>query len=58
MKEGTTEIMLHPGTDNQVLIPATAWDHDFEAELDAVTDPGMVELVHQLGITVGNFSDL
>ena len=35
MKEGTTEIMLHPGTDNQVLIPATAWDHDFEAELDA-----------------------
>lgn len=58
MKEGTTEIMLHPGTDNQVLIPATAWDHDFEAELDAVTDSGMVELVHQLGITLGNFSDL
>lgn len=58
LKDGTTEIMLHPGTDNKVLIPATAWDHDFEAELAGVTDPGMVDLVKQLGVTVGNFSDL
>lgn len=58
LKEGTTEIMLHPGTDNKVLIPATAWDHDFEAELAGVTDPAILALVQQLGITVGNFSDL
>lgn len=58
LKEGTTEIMLHPGTDNKVLIPGTAWDHDFEAELAGVTDPGMIDLVKQLGINVCNFSDL
>lgn len=58
LKDGTTEIMLHPGTDNKILIPATAWDHDFEGELEAVTDPDMVDLVQQLGITVGNFTNL
>lgn len=58
LKEGTTEIMLHPGTDNGILIPATAWDHDFEAELAGVTNPDILALVQQLGITVGNFTNL
>ena len=58
LKEGTTEIMLHPGTDNKVLIPDTVWDHDFEAELAGVTDPDLVDLVEQLDIHVCNFSDL
>ncbi len=37
--EGTTEVMVHPGTDNAVLIPDCRWDHDFEAELHAVCAP-------------------
>lgn len=37
--EGTTEVMVHPGTNNAVLIPDCRWDHDFEAELHAVCAP-------------------
>lgn len=56
--EGTTEIMIHPGTDNKILIPATQWDHDFEGELAAATDLEILDLVREQGIQVGNFSDL
>ncbi len=58
LPEGTTEIMMHPGTDNKKLIPDTVWDHDFEAELAAMTDPGLMALVVEKGIGTVNFSDL
>ena len=58
LREGTTEVMLHPGTSNEILIPATQWDHDFEGELDAVTDDGILQLVQEQKITVQNFRDL
>lgn len=58
LKEGTTEVMLHPGTSNGILIPATQWDHDFEGELDAVTDQEILQLVKEQNITLGNFTDL
>ena len=58
LKEGTTEVMLHPGTSNGILIPATQWDHDFEGELDAVTDQEILQLVKEQNITVQNFRDL
>ena len=50
--------MLHPGTDNAVLQPAIQWDHDFEAELTAVTAPQNLDLVKSQGISVINFTDL
>lgn len=37
--EGTTEVMMHPGTSNDVLVPFTKWQHDFEAEFAAATAP-------------------
>lgn len=58
LREGTTEVMLHPGTSNEILIPATQWDHDFEGELDAVTDQEILQLVKDQNITLGNFTDL
>lgn len=58
LKDGTTEVMLHPGTSNEILIPATQWDHDFEAELAAATDPDILEFVRDQGIQIGNFRDL
>ena len=58
LQEGTTEVMLHPGTDNAVLQPAIQWDHDFEAELTAVTAPQNLDLVKSQGISVINFTDL
>ena len=58
LREGTTEVMLHPGTSNEILIPSTQWDHDFEGELDAVTDDGILQLVQEQKISVQNFRDL
>ena len=55
LREGTTEIMLHPGTDNAVLQTACRWDHDFEAELRAVTSPRILEKLSRKGIEAVNF---
>ena len=46
------------GTLKEILIPATQWDHDFEGELDAVTDDGILQLVQEQKISVQNFRDL
>lgn len=43
LKNGTTEVMLHPGTNNAVLVRDCRWNHDFEAELAAVSAPAVRE---------------
>ncbi len=58
LKEGVTEIMLHPGTDNKVLIPATAWQHNFEAELEGIVDPGNLQIAKERAIQPVNFAQL
>ena len=58
MPDGTTEVMLHPGTDNSVLVPDCEWEHDFEEELRAVTSEKTMELLKDKNITVGNLADL
>ena len=58
LPDGTTEIMMHPGTNNKILIPDTAWDHDFEAELSAMTDPELMKLVSEKEIGIVNFADI
>lgn len=58
LPDGTTEIMMHPGTNNKILIPDTAWDHDFEAELSAMTDPELMKLVLEKEIGIVNFADI
>ena len=58
MEDGTTEVMLHPGTDNGILIPSCEWEHDFEEELRAVTSKETMELLDKKHIVVGNFADL
>lgn len=55
---GVTEVMLHPGTDNAVLQAACGWQHDFEAELSAVTDTEVLRLLQEKGIRCSNFRDL
>lgn len=57
-QSGTTEIMLHPGTDNDILIPATDWQHDFTAELAAVTDSTVLEKFKALNINAVNYEAL
>jgi len=58
MKDGTLEVMLHPGTDNKVLQDYTGWQHDFEAELAAVTSPKILKLLEDKDISAVNFSAL
>ncbi|MBQ7705348.1 MAG: ChbG/HpnK family deacetylase, partial [Selenomonadaceae bacterium] len=43
LEEGTTEVMLHPGTNNEILQKYCDWQHDFEAELNAVTSPKILK---------------
>ena len=58
LEDGTTEVMLHPGTNNQVLQKYCAWEHDFEAELNAVTSPKILKLLEKENVTAVNFNAL
>ena len=58
LREGTTEVMLHPGTDNAVLQRECRWEHDFEAELQAVTSGKILEKLRERKVTAVNFHDL
>lgn len=58
LQEGTTEVMLHPGTDNKILQDFCKWEHDFEAELAAVTSPRVLSLLAEKNISAINFSAL
>ena len=55
LRDGVTEVMLHPGTDNTVLIRDCLWDHDFEAELAAVCAPAVRDACAAAGAEIANF---
>lgn len=58
LKSGTTEIMMHPGVDNRILVKDTLWDHDFEAEYHALTSPAILKRIRDKNIRVVNFGDI
>ena len=58
LADGTTEVMLHPGTDNAVLIRDCLWNHDFEAELTAVCAPVVRDTLTASGAEIVNFRTL
>ncbi len=58
LREGTTEVMLHPGTDNKILQDFCRWEHNFEEELAAVTSPKILQTLAEKNISTINFSDL
>ena len=58
LADGTTEVMLHPGTDNAVLVRDCLWAHDFEAELSAVCAPAMRDALAAEGAEIVNFRAL
>lgn len=55
LRDGTTEVMLHPGTDNTVLIRDCLWQHDFEAELAALCAPAVRTALAAAGAEIVNF---
>ena len=58
LPKGTTEVMLHPGTNNALLQDFCQWEHDFEAELAAVTSQETINLLQENNIQLKNFADL
>ena len=58
LPSGTTEIMMHPGTDNTLLAKETGWDHDFEAEFAAMTSGEIGEILAEAGIETVNYNEL
>ena len=58
LQDGTTEVMLHPGTDNKILQDFCEWEHDFEEELAAVTSPKVLSLLDEQKISAVNFTAL
>ena len=58
LREGTTEVMMHPGTANEELVRDCGWQHDFEAELAAILSPKAAKLLEEEGIEVVNFQAL
>jgi len=58
MSEGVTEVMLHPGTNNAQLAQECGWAHDFEAELNAATSPGLIVMLKERQIIPINFGEI
>lgn len=58
LEEGTTEVMIHPGTNNEVLQRYCDWAHDFEEELYALTSPRVMGVLKNKRLTLTDFSDL
>lgn len=55
LSDGTTEVMLHPGVDNEILRGFCQWDHDFETELAAVTSPKVLAALDSHNVAAINF---
>ncbi|MBE6075201.1 MAG: ChbG/HpnK family deacetylase [Selenomonas ruminantium] len=58
LQPGTTEVMMHPGTENAVLVPDCGWEHDFEAELAAIVSPAVRELAAAGAVEITDFRAL
>ena len=58
LQPGTTEVMMHPGLDNKVLVPDCAWEHDFESEQAAIMSPAVRELAAAGQVEITNFRAL
>lgn len=58
MKPGVTEVMMHPGTDTTILKKACRWEHDFEAEQNAIISADITELLKKRRVRIINFREL
>ena len=58
LREGVTEVMMHPGTANEEIVRASGWQHDFEAELGAILSPKVAKLAAEEGVEIVNFQAL
>ena len=58
LREGTTEVMMHPGTANEEIVRDSGWQHDFEAEFGAILSPKVAKLAAEEGVEIVSFQAL
>ena len=58
LKPGVTEVMMHPGTDTVTLKKACRWEHDFEAERNAIISKDIAARLAEKQVELINFRDL
>jgi predicted glycoside hydrolase/deacetylase ChbG (UPF0249 family) len=58
LSSGVSEIMIHPGADSQVLGQLYGWGYNWEAELAAVTSPGVLGRIKERNIELISFREL
>ena len=58
LPQGTTEVMMHPGTKNDVLQEDSGWQHDFESELAAILSPRVEAALQKAEVEPVNFRHL
>lgn len=56
--EGTTEIMMHPGTENEILRSLYKWDLHWQEELAAVTSQAICKKITDKEIELLSFGEL
>ncbi len=54
--EGITEVMLHPGMENETLAQISGWQHDYVAEYQASCSPEVGELLRANDIEPANYT--
>lgn len=58
VREGTTELMVHPGLSDEELRATSSYADEREAELLLLTHPGVVAAIQQHGIELTHFGQL
>lgn len=58
LKNGTTEVMVHPGDDDVLLGKECGWQHNFQEELEAVMSPKVCKLLESKEIKLATFNDI
>ena len=58
LRPGTTEVMMHPGTCNEVLQEDSGWQHDFEEEMRAIVSPKVRRMIADKAVKIVNYRDL
>ena len=56
--ENTAEIMTHVGSDNKILQASLNWDHDFEAELNALKSDEVKDKIKINNVEIINFKEI
>ncbi len=58
LPDGVSEVMVHPGDDDQVLGTECGWSHPFEEELEAVLSAQVLTLIREKGIQLVSFKEV